>query len=242
MKNLRSAFSPIRDGGRALQYNQRLTATPSTREFPRTRTPKRPAGLPHDLCSGDGAEALSCILPATRHHSGSAVAGWSDPDAGPANRWAVQKRLGTGTPVWRSNRAGHGLRFGIGVARAGSRCRRRTAVAASVKRRSPGPIGNGRVAPGADAANPARHFFQNRGLCANRQIYRPTPPSPARTNGAHISGWANSGGFLGSSIAISARRNASARPILGFSFSSAKAPVSGCVPDVRRSDRRPWLW
>ena len=38
------------------------------------------------------------------------------------------------------------------------------------------------------------------------------------------SGWANSDGFFGSSIAISARRSATARPIVGSFFSSSKAP------------------
>ena len=35
------------------------------------------------------------------------------------------------------------------------------------------------------------------------------------------SGWANSGGFFASSIAISARRSATARPIVGSFFSSS---------------------
>src|SRR5262249_15267909 len=54
--------------------------------------------------------------------------------------------------------------------------------------------------------------------------YLPAPPSPASTNGAQTYGWANSGGFFGSSIAISARRSATARPIVGSFFSSSKAP------------------
>ena len=61
--------------GRVIQYNQRLTATPPASGCTRTRTPKGLAGLLHDLCTGDGAQVLSCILPATRRHSGSAVAG-----------------------------------------------------------------------------------------------------------------------------------------------------------------------
>jgi hypothetical protein len=48
------------------------------------------------------------------------------------------------------------------------------------------------------------------------------------------SGWANSGGFFGSSIAISARRSATARPIVGSFFSSSKAPVINLKSRPRR--------
>jgi hypothetical protein len=47
------------------------------------------------------------------------------------------------------------------------------------------------------------------------------------------SGWANSGGFFGSSIAISARRSATARPIVG----SSKAPVINLTVATEATDQ-----
>jgi hypothetical protein len=51
------------------------------------------------------------------------------------------------------------------------------------------------------------------------------------------SGWANSGGFFGSSIAISARRSATARPIVGSFFSSSKAPVINLTVATEATDQ-----
>ena len=50
-------------------------------------------------------------------------------------------------------------------------------------------------------------------------------------------GWANSGGFFGSSIAILARRSATARPIVGSFFSSSKAPVINLTVATEATDQ-----
>ena len=67
--------------------------------------------------------------------------------------------------------------------------------------------------------------------------FLPAPPSPASTNGAQTSGWANSDRLFGSSMAISLRRSASARPIVGSFFTSSKAPIINLTVATEATDQ-----